>query len=190
MNRLKPPAERIIVEEQAGFRAGRSTTKRIFNLRILCEKYLQHRQDLRVWHAALWELCHQTPLWQGRQCIPLQRQHRRLVLNNNWSPTGMSTLTHSLQHISGKDHDRRLRRSQRHWQNWRQNNHQSLLSWWHLWLAGEEEERCLVERLHKASTAYDVEITAEKTKFKTNNTSGINKVSWCFKPSHQSKRSK
>ena len=36
----------IIVEEQAGFRAGRSTTEQIFNLRILCEKYLQHQQDL------------------------------------------------------------------------------------------------------------------------------------------------
>ena len=34
------------LEEQAGFRAGRSTTKQIFNLRILCEKYLQHQQYL------------------------------------------------------------------------------------------------------------------------------------------------
>ena len=34
-------AEEIIVEEQAGFRAGRSTTEQIFNLRILCEKYLK-----------------------------------------------------------------------------------------------------------------------------------------------------
>ena len=53
-------------EEQVGFRAGRSTTEQIFNLRILCEKYLQHQQDLyhvlldfkkafnKVWHAALW----------------------------------------------------------------------------------------------------------------------------------------
>ena len=39
-------AEQIIAEEQAGFRAGRSTTEQIFNLRILCEKYLQHQQDL------------------------------------------------------------------------------------------------------------------------------------------------
>ena len=66
LNRLKPQAEKIIVEEQAGFRAGRSTTGQIFNLRILCEKYPQHQQDLyhvfidfkkafdRVWHAALW----------------------------------------------------------------------------------------------------------------------------------------
>ena len=66
LNRLKPQAEKIIAEEQAGFRAGRSTTEQIFNLRILWEKYLQHQQDLyhvviaskkafdRVWHAALW----------------------------------------------------------------------------------------------------------------------------------------
>ena len=66
LNRLKPQAEKIIAEEQASFRAGRSTTEQIFNLRILCEKYLQYQQDLyhvfkdfkkafdRVWHAALW----------------------------------------------------------------------------------------------------------------------------------------
>ena len=66
LNRWKPKAEKIIAEEQAGFKAGRSTTEQIFNLQILCEKYLQHQQDLyhvfvdfkkafdRVWHAALW----------------------------------------------------------------------------------------------------------------------------------------
>ena len=32
LNRLKPQAEKIIAEEQAGFRAGRSTTEQIFNL--------------------------------------------------------------------------------------------------------------------------------------------------------------
>ena len=63
-NRLKPQAEKIIAEKEAGFRAGRSTTEQIFILRILCEKYLQHQQDHvfidfkkafdRVWHAALW----------------------------------------------------------------------------------------------------------------------------------------
>ena len=40
LTRLKLQAEKIIAEEQAGFRAGRSTTEQIFNLRILCEKYL------------------------------------------------------------------------------------------------------------------------------------------------------
>ena len=66
LNRLQPQAEEIIAEEQAGFRAGRSTTEQIFSLRILCEKYLQHQQNLyhvfidfmkafdRVWHKALW----------------------------------------------------------------------------------------------------------------------------------------
>ena len=64
LNRLKLLAEKIIAEEQAGFMAGRSTIEQIFNLRILCKKYLQHQQDLyhvfidfkkdfdRVWHAA------------------------------------------------------------------------------------------------------------------------------------------
>ena len=66
LNILKPQAEKIIAKEKAGFRARRSTKEQIFNLRILCEKYLQHQQDLyhvfigfkkafhRVWHAALW----------------------------------------------------------------------------------------------------------------------------------------
>ena len=65
LNRLQPQAEHIISEEQAGFRAGRSTVEQIFNLNILCQKYKQHNQDLyhifidykkafdRVWHAAL-----------------------------------------------------------------------------------------------------------------------------------------
>ena len=42
-------------------------------------------------------------------------------------------------------------------------------------LAGEVEELAkLVERLDKASTAYGIEISAEKTKLMTNSTSGIN----------------
>ena len=65
LNRLKPWAEEIFAEEQAGFTAG-STTEQIFNLRIQCEKCLRHQQNLyhvfidfkkafdRVWHAVLW----------------------------------------------------------------------------------------------------------------------------------------
>ena len=41
-------------------------------------------------------------------------------------------------------------------------------------LAGEEELVNLVERLDKASTAYSNEISAEKAKLMTNNTSNIN----------------
>ena len=66
LNRLQPQAEEVIAEEQAGFRAGWSTTEQKFNLRIFCEKYLQHQQTFyhvfidfkkafdRVWHEALW----------------------------------------------------------------------------------------------------------------------------------------
>ena len=42
-------------------------------------------------------------------------------------------------------------------------------------VAGKEEELAkLVERLDKASTAYGMKISAEKSKLMTNNTSGIN----------------
>ena len=42
-------------------------------------------------------------------------------------------------------------------------------------VAGEEEELAnLVERLYKVSTAFGMEISAEKSKLMTNNTSGIN----------------
>ena len=66
LNRLKPLAENIIAEEQAGFRHGRSTIEQLFNLRILCEKQLHHQRNIyhvfidfnkafdRVWHEALW----------------------------------------------------------------------------------------------------------------------------------------
>ena len=40
-------------------------------------------------------------------------------------------------------------------------------------LAGEEELAKLVKRLDKASTAYGMEISAEKTKLVTNNINGI-----------------
>ena len=63
---VEASGRKVIAEEQAGFRPGRSTTEQIFNLRILCERYLQDQQDLfnvfvdfkkafdRAWHAALW----------------------------------------------------------------------------------------------------------------------------------------
>ena len=63
---MKPQAEKIFAEEQAGFKAEGSTTEQIFNLRILCEKHLQHQKDIyqvfidfkkafdRALHTALW----------------------------------------------------------------------------------------------------------------------------------------
>ena len=87
----------------------------------------------------------------------------------------MYTLTHPLQHISGKDHDRHLE------------DHEGTVSIGGRTitnlrfaddidgLSGEEEELANLDgRLGKASTAYGMEISAEKTKLMTNNTSGIN----------------
>ena len=51
---------------QAGFRAGRRTAEQVTNLRILCEKYIEHGSKVfrnfvdyrkefdRVWHYAIW----------------------------------------------------------------------------------------------------------------------------------------
>ena len=85
----------------------------------------------------------------------------------------MSTLTQPLQHISGKtdaseDHEATVNIGGRTITNLRFADDID-------GLAGEEEELDnLVERLEKAPTAYGMEISAEKTKLMTNNTSGIN----------------
>ena len=65
---FQPQGEDTIAEEQACFKAGRSTTEHIHNFRILGEKYMQHQHNLyhvfidftnfkkafnRVWHKAL-----------------------------------------------------------------------------------------------------------------------------------------
>ena len=91
----------------------------------------------------------------------------------------MSTLTHTLEHISGKKHDRRLRRSRRHRQHCRTITNLRFADDID-GLAGDEEELSnLVECLDKASTAYGMKISAEKTKLMTNNTSGINReIKW------------
>lgn len=46
LTRLKPQAEKIIAEEQTGFRPGCNTRKQILNLRILGERYRRHQQHL------------------------------------------------------------------------------------------------------------------------------------------------
>ena len=68
LNRLTPCIEDLLSEEQAGFRAGRSTVDQIFNIRTLTEHYGDHQRPIynnfidfrkafdRVWHAALWKM--------------------------------------------------------------------------------------------------------------------------------------
>lgn len=68
LNRLTPHVEELLGDEQAGFRAGRSTVEQIFNIRVIAEKYQNHHSPVfhnfidfkkafdRVWHDALWSV--------------------------------------------------------------------------------------------------------------------------------------
>ena len=130
-NRLKPQAEAIIAEEQAGFRAGRSTCAQIFNLRVLCEKYAHHQQHLyhvfidfkkafdRVWHAALWTTMknynnNQRSIQQCHQCSFQQWIYWRMVSSKCWSKTRVPTIPHAVQHLSRTNYDRRIGWTCRH----------------------------------------------------------------------------
>ncbi|WP_419613222.1 RNA-directed DNA polymerase, partial [Thiolapillus sp.] len=194
LSRLKPQAEKIIVEEQAGFRAGRSTKEQIFNLRSLCEKYIQHHVFIdfkkafdRVWHAALWATMKKynisTNLIQIIKNL-YNKATSAVLLDSSigdWfrttvgvrqgcllSPTLFNIFLERIMTDALKDHEGTVSTGGRTITNLRFADDID-------GLAGEEEELAnLVERLDKASTAYGMEISAEKTKLMTNNTSGIN----------------
>ena len=124
LNRLKPQAEMINVEERAESKAGRSTTEQIFKLKIFS---LQHQPDLyhvfidyknafdRVWHAALWATIRKfnlVKIWSSpyNSCMTdLQRstpqcEIRWLVQNHSWSQARVPPVTNSIQHLLGKNH--------------------------------------------------------------------------------------
>ncbi len=198
LNRLKPQAEKIIAEEQAGFRKGRSTTEQIFNLRILCEKYLQHQENLyhvfvdykkafdRVWHAALWATMRKynfsTKLIHVIE--QLYSKATSAVLSNgsvgDWfrttvgvrqgcllSPTLFNIFLERIMADALEDHKGTVSIGGRTITNLRFADDID-------GLAGREDELAkLVERLDRTSTAYGMEISAEKTKLMTNNTNGI-----------------
>ena len=198
LNRLKPQAEKIIAEEQAGFRPGRSTTEQIFNLRILCEKYLQHHQDLyhvfidfkkafdRVWHAALWATMRHFNI-NANLIRMIQNLYEKatsaVYLNNSigdWfrttvgvrqgcvlSPTFFNIFLEIIMTDALNDHEGTVSIGGRNIINLRFAGDID-------GLAGREEELAdLVERLDKTSTAFGMQINAEKTKLMTNNTNGF-----------------
>ena len=198
LNRLKPQAEKIITEGQADFTAGRSTTE-IFNLRIVCEKYFQHQQDLyhvfidfrkafhSVSHAALWATMKKYNISANliRVIKNLCDKATSAVLFNNsvgdWFQTAVgvrqrclllpnlfSIFLEKIMTDALEDHEGSVSIGGRTITNLRFADDIDGLE-------GEEEEPAvLVEHLDKASTAYGMEISAEKTKLTTNNTSGIN----------------
>ena len=77
LKRLKTQAEELLAEEQAGFRAKRSTVEQIFNCRLLIEKHIEHQKDLyhnfidfkkafdRVWHEGLWMVLRSFNIEEG-----------------------------------------------------------------------------------------------------------------------------
>ena len=198
LNRLKPQAENIIAEEQAGFRSGRSTTEQIFNLRVLCERYLQHQQDLyhvfidfkkafdRVWHAALWATMRKYNISSNliRVIEHLYNRATSAVLSNgivgDWFRTTVGVRQGCL--LSPTLFNIFLERIMTD----ALDDHEGSVSICGRpitnlrfaddidGLAGEEEELInLVECLDRTSQAYGMEINAEKTKIMTNSSKGF-----------------
>ena len=199
LNGLKPQAEKIIAEKQASFTAERSTTEHIYNLRIFCEKYLQHQQNLyhvliafnmafdRVLHAALWSIMqkHNISADPIRINKHLYKKATSAVLYSgnigDWfritvgfrqgcllSLTLFNVFLERIMTDALEDHEGTVSTGCRTITNLHFADNID-------GLAGDEEDLAkLVERLNKASTAYGTEISAEKTKLMTNNTSSTN----------------
>ena len=196
---LNRQVEKIIAEEQAGFRAGRSTTDQIFNLRIHCEKYLQHQQrplpcchrlqeGLRQgWHAALWAMMEKYNISTNltRVIRNLHDKATSAVLFNSsrgdWFQTTAGVRQECL--LSPTHFNIFLERIMTD----ALEDHEGTVSIGGRTitslcfaddidgLAGEEELAKLVEHLDKASIAYSMEISAKKTKLMTNTISSIKK---------------
>ena len=189
LNRLKPEAENIIAEEQSGFRPGRSTAEQIFNLRIICERYLQHQQDLyhvfvdfkkafdRVWHKAFWATLNHynintklTGVIQG-----LYRKATSAVYHNNeigdWFNTNVGVrqgclLSPTLFNIYLERIMDEVLKEHKGTVN---NGGRTVTNLRYAddidGLAGNEEELVsLISKLDVTSTAYEMEINARKTK--------------------------
>ena len=188
-SRLKPQAEVIIKEEQACFREGRSTTEQIFNLRMLCEKYLQHQQNLfhvfvdfrkvftRVWHAALSATMRLYSI-NDNLIITVECLYNKVTSavyhNNNigewfWTTIGVcqgcllspTFFNIFLERIMADALE----------------DHEGTVSILHFaddidCLAGQELVK-LVNHLAEASTAFGMQISVEKTQLMTNNTNSI-----------------
>ena len=198
MNRLTPQAEEIIKEEQAGFRPGRSTTEQICNLRILYEKYLQHQQSLyhvfvdfkktfdRVWHAALWTTMRlyniNNNLIRTIECL-YNKATSAVYHDNNigeWFQTttgvrqgcllSLTLFSIFLERIMADALEHRegiVSIGGRTITNLQFSDDIDSL-------AGQKQELVKLENhLEETTTAYGMQISAEKTQLMTNNTNGI-----------------
>ena len=165
------------------------------NLKILCERYLQHQQDLyrifidfkeafdRVWHAALWATMRlyniNTNLFNAIQNL-YDKATSAVCFNGSTGDWFRTTVDRAVcSHPPSSTYSWR-----ESWlKHFKITNRQSALEAGQSQtyvllmtggLAGSELELAnLVERLDKTSTAYGMQISAEKTKLMTNNTNGI-----------------
>ena len=197
LNRLKPQAEEIIAGELAGFRAGRSTTEQIFNLRILCEKYLQYQQNLyyvlidfkkafdRVWHAALWATMRKYNISANLVCIIEQLYDKATSAAQmhcsigEWFRTTVGVrqgclLSPTLFNIFLKRimSDALEEHDGKVSIGGRSITNLRFADDIHALAEEEQELEALVESLDKTCTRYKMEISAEKTKLVTNSANG------------------
>ena len=144
-----PQAEEIIAEEQAGFRAERSITEQIFNLRILCEKYLYHvfidfkKAFDSIWHEAWWATMRKYNI--KASIIFLDRIMCEALDDHEGSVSIGGRLITNF-HFAGD-----------------------------IVVNAEEEEEAgvLIDGLDRTTTRYKMEIGPDKTKVMTNNPNGF-----------------
>ena len=188
----------VIKEEQAGFRAGKSTAEQNFNLRILCEKYLHHQENLyhvfvdlkkafdRVWQSALWATMRRYNINDNlnRTIECLYNKATNAVCHDNnigewfrtpigvcqgclFSPTFFKIFSERRMADALEDHEGTVSIGGRAITNLRFADDID-------GLAGQEQELVKLENhIEEASTAYGMQISAEKTQLMTNNTDGI-----------------
>ena len=174
------------------------TTEQIFNLRILCEKYLQHQQELyhvfidfkkafnRAWHAALWATTRQCNI-NANLIRMIQNLYDKatsaLYLNDSigdWFRTTVGVrqgcvLSPTLFNICLERITTDVLNDHEGTVSIAGSNITNLRFADDIdGLAGRKEKLAdLVERLDKPSTAIGMQINAEKTKLMTNNTNGF-----------------
>ena len=193
LNRLKKKSEEILADEQAGFRPKRSTAEQIFNIRVLVEKHLHHQRDLfhnfidfkkafdRVWHDGLWQVMRNfnfdTHLIEIIQAL-YQDATSAVLLNNNrgdffkttvgvrqgclLSPVLFNIYLENIMQETLFDFHTSITIGGRPICNLRFADDIDLMG------GSEAELQDLTTRLEETSTAYGMEVSAEKSKILVN----------------------
>ncbi|XP_068240261.1 uncharacterized protein [Palaemon carinicauda] len=132
--------KRSLPKNKLGLEEERSTTEQIFNLRVLCEKYSQHQQD--IFHVFIDYKKAFDHVW-----------HDALLATMNRYNMGQKTDTDDPTALASKDE---------------QSATFGLLDDTDGLDGNEDELINLVKRLDKTPTRYGMEISAEKTKLMRN----------------------